>query len=124
METSTIVNKFKQHFFAQTGERLDFRKHVFVENQHGAYPTVNYEFGERVVTELYKFGLEFINDNKANYPDFSGWNYNTAMEVDKLRISTIATRVNSVCDDLSSNYYSFKTLALVDLTMAFGGEGL
>jgi hypothetical protein len=108
MNTSTLIKKFKAQFTQNTGESLDFRKHIFIANSYGAYPTVSFEFGELVVTELYQFAHDFISNNEAHYPDFKGWSYNKDMEIDKLRSTTIEALVECVCETLSIHYHSIK----------------
>jgi hypothetical protein len=104
MNTSTLVKQFKTQFESETGIKIDFRKHAFLNNQYGATPCFNYDFAQDVVTSLYNWAHSFIEENEVNYPHFSGWQYNTSMECEKLRSTKLQALIEGVCESLSINF--------------------
>lgn len=104
MNTQSLVKQFKAHFEAQEGIKLDFRKHQFLDNQHGNSHCFRYEFAELVVTALYEWAHQYIEEHEENYPHFVGWEYNLSMECEKLRSSKLSDLVNDVCHALYLNF--------------------
>ncbi len=100
LSTQNLVKEFKKDLLLEKDIKIDFRSDVFLENQHGLSPCFNYSFAETVVTYLYDWAHQYIEDHEENYPSFSGWEYNTAMECDKLRTSKLKTLIQSVCHEL------------------------
>lgn len=96
--TKQLVKEFK------VTNNLDFRSHVFLDNQYGNSPCFNYDFAETVVSKLFAFAHNFIRNNEEYYPHFSGWDWNLQMECENLRISKLKDRVESVCEDLVRNF--------------------
>lgn len=45
---------FKNKFEQDSGIRLDFRKHVYLSNFHGGYPSYEYKIAEKVVAFVIK----------------------------------------------------------------------
>ena len=50
-----ILNEFKEFTLKSTGLDLDFRTHVFLENQYGASPVYSYSDAEAVIDSVYAF---------------------------------------------------------------------
>lgn len=101
--TKFTVQQFKEYFKSETGITLDFRKHVFLDNQFGATPCVNYDFAEQLITNLYAWGHQCIEDSPELFPTFGGWKYNLQMSCEKLRTEKIKHHIESVIDDLNNN---------------------
>lgn len=99
------VQQFKEYFQAETGVALDFRKHVYLENQYGLSPCVKYDFAETFIKCLYAWGHQCIESNPALFPNFGGWQYNLNMSCEKLRTETISDRTESIVNTLNSNAY-------------------
>jgi len=99
MTNSKLLAEFKA-VFAETNTALDFRIDVFAPNHYGLSPVIPYERVKDIVVSLYAWAHTHINDNKKLYPDFEGWEFNTEMEVDKLRSSRISMLVDNVINEL------------------------
>jgi len=84
-----LMKELKDAYEIESGERIDFRKHVFLDNQYGGTPCFNYNFAESVVVFTYAFLEKHIEENKYDYPMFGGWKYNLMMECEKLRSTTL-----------------------------------
>jgi hypothetical protein len=100
MKTNQKLLKEFKDIFGSTNPPLDFRRDVFAPNDYCASPVVTYDRAKDIVVELYDWAHTYIDDNEEMYPDFSGWVFNTEMEVDKLRSSKINNLVNNVISDL------------------------
>ena len=74
---SALMKSFRAQFLENTGEVLDFRKHVYLDNQYGCTPVFGYEMAEAIVDVIYTFGQNLVDDNPQHFPHFSGWIYNT-----------------------------------------------
>ena len=75
------INKFKQFTLEHHGLLLDFRSHVYLENQYGLNPQYNYDLAETVVTSLFAFW----DKHNVNY----AMRYNKDQMVDELRSTTL-----------------------------------
>lgn len=83
-----LITSFKQFVNDDCGLELDFRKHVFLENQYGASPQYSYSDAEAVLSCVFGFLDKF-------YVDYNG-RYNFNMEIDKLRTSKLKDYLLSV----------------------------
>ena len=100
---TTLMNKFKDSFEASTGNRLDFRKDVYFENQYNLGPTFNYDFAEILVELTYDFFQQEIEENPESYPDFGGWDYCLSMEIERLRTTKAVDFINNFIDTLANH---------------------
>ena len=71
------INKFKQFTLEQYGLMLDFRSHVYLENNSGCNPQYKYPVAETVVTSLFAFW----DKHGVNY----AMRYNTDQMINELR---------------------------------------
>ena len=99
-----LMKRFRAQFLENTGEVLDFRKHVYLENQYGCSPVFGYEMAETIIDEIYTFAQGLVDDNAELFPSFSGWEYNTQMECEKLRSSTVSDLVNRILSDIQNHH--------------------
>lgn len=102
--TKSLVKKFRTDLEIETGIKLDFRTHQFINNQHGATPCFDYSEAKEVIAHLYKWGEEFIETNREYYPHFGGWVYNLDMAVEQLRTTRLKVVVEDICHDLFINH--------------------
>ena len=71
------INKFKQFTSEHHDLLLDFRSHVYLENQYGLNPQYSYSVAETVVDSLFEFWDKYgVN---------SSGRYNKDMMIDDLR---------------------------------------
>jgi len=98
-----LIKSFRARFLENTGEVLDFRKHVYLENQYGCSPVFSYNMAETIVDEIYTFAQEIVDNNEALFPSFGGWEYNKQMECEKLRTSPASQLVNSILSDIQNH---------------------
>lgn len=97
---NALVAQFKQHFEDKTGQKIDFRKHQFLQNSYGNTPTFHYEFAVLVIDEWYTWLNQFIKDNQGRLHDLGGIEYNTQMSCDNLRTDTLKGLLYSDCSDV------------------------
>lgn len=102
--TESLVKKFRKDLESETGTKLDFRAHQFLENQYGASPCFDYDTAKEVISYLYKWGHEYISANEENYPHFDGWVYNLSMAIEQLRTTRLKVVVEDLCHDLFINH--------------------
>ena len=81
------ITKFKTFTAERYGLRLDFRSHVFLDNQYGAYPQYSFSVAETIVDSLFAFWDE-------RGVDWSG-RYNIAMRLNKLRVNPLKQQVST-----------------------------
>ena len=79
------INQFKQFTLEHHGLLLDFRSHVYLENQYGLNPQYNYDLAETVVTSLFAFW----DKHNVNY----AMRYNKDQMLDELRSSPLNQRL-------------------------------
>lgn len=75
--TKKLIKSFKAFLNEEHNTELDFRKHVFLENQYGGYPQYPYAIAEDVVDGMFSFF------DKHNV-DYDG-RYNRSMSIESLR---------------------------------------
>jgi hypothetical protein len=80
------IKKFKQFTLEHYGLLLDFRSHVYLENQYGCNPQYKYPVAETVVTSLFAFW----DKHSVNY----AMRYNKDQMVDELRSSPLNQRLS------------------------------
>ena len=80
------VNKFKKFTLEHNGLLLDFRSHVYLENQYGLNPQYNYDLAETVVNSLF----EFWDKRGVNYAK----RYNKDQMIDELRSTPLNQRLS------------------------------
>lgn len=95
------ISQFKEFLRDEAGIELDFRKHVFLENSYGATPCVKYDFAEVLVTQLYKWAQECVEENPNLFPNFGGFEYNLQMSCEMLRTQRIRLYIEYVVDTLN-----------------------
>lgn len=97
-----LVELFKDDFYFSTdGFELDFRKHVYVNNEYGLYPQkMSWSTAVQIIDSLYAWAHDVISSHSENFPDFSGWIYNTEMEVNKLKTCKIKDKIDDVINTL------------------------
>jgi hypothetical protein len=101
MNTQSLVKQFRNDLSLNKDIDLDFRRDVFISNQHGNYPqSLSYDNASVIISYLYAWAHEYIDDHKENYPDFGGFQYNLMMSVEQLRTSTLNSVIENVCHDL------------------------
>jgi hypothetical protein len=79
--TRNLLSEFKSFVKDETKLVLDFRTHVFLENQYGAYPEYSYSDAETVIDCVYNF-LD------AHFVDYSG-RFNRSMDIEALRTTKL-----------------------------------
>ena len=84
-----IMRDFKKAFEKETGERIDFRKHGYLDNQYGLSPTYSYEFAKKVVPFTYSYFQKLIDEGLGTEPNFLGWEYNLEIAIDGLRVVSL-----------------------------------
>jgi len=104
MNTESLLKAFRASYYESTGIQLDFRKHSYLDNQHGLTPCFDYNFAVDVITSLYDWAHTYIADNACNYPHFEGWKYNLDMTCDGLRTGTLKSLLSDVMLDLYLNH--------------------
>ncbi|MGY8897749.1 MAG: hypothetical protein ACKVI8_06925 [Paraglaciecola sp.] len=72
-----LLSTFKSFVEEETNLKLDFRTHVFLDNQYGAYPQYSYSDAETVIDCMFEFF------DKYNV-DYAG-RYNRSMSIETLR---------------------------------------
>jgi len=102
--TKALVKQFRSDLESETGIKLDFRVHKFLDNQYGATPCFNYDFAEEVISFLYSWAHNFIEENEENYPHFSGWEYNLQMSIEELRTTPLDVVIIDKCKALYLNH--------------------
>ena len=90
--------------FANEHEKIDFRTHVYLENNYGGTQIFSYSFAEKIVVFAYDYVESYLEDNKNHFPDFSGWVWNKQMSIEKLRTTTLKAFLESLIDDLERHY--------------------
>jgi hypothetical protein len=79
----SLLTTFKKFVHDDTLHiQLDFRKHVFLENQYGNYPEYKYSIGERIVDCIFSF----LDKHRV---DYSG-RYNRSMMIESLRTTKLS----------------------------------
>lgn len=95
-----LIADFKEYLEENTGYRLDFRSHGYLENSYGLTPTFNYKFAEMVVENLYDWANQFVEDNIESFGDFGGFCYNLMMSCEQLRSRSLKSYISEICDTL------------------------
>ena len=96
-----LVKLFITHLDEEEGIKLDFRKHVYLNNNYGLTPCFSYNLAERVVARLYEWAEAYAEDHKELYKNGVGFVWNLNMQCEKLRTETLRGMIRSVCFDLS-----------------------
>jgi hypothetical protein len=91
------IKKFKEFTLEQYGLLLDFRTHVYLENQYGLNPQYNYDLAETVVTSLFAFW----DKHNVNY----AMRYNKDQMVDELRSTTLKQQLVVWLESEMNTYY-------------------
>ena len=99
-----LMKRFRAQFLENTGEVLDFRKHVYLENQYGCSPVFGYEMAETIIDEIYTFAQDFVDGNQEHFPGFGGWEYNKQMACETLRHTPASHLVNEILSALHNHY--------------------
>mgnify|MGYP006088754955 CR=1 FL=1 len=73
---------FKSFVLAKKNLKLDFRTHVYLENQYGGYPSYSYSDAEAVIDCMFEFFDKY-------HVDYSN-RYNRSMIIDSLRTGTLS----------------------------------
>ena len=81
------IAKFKKFTAERYGLRLDFRSHVYLDNQHGAYPQYGYSVADTILESLFAF----LDERGV---DWSG-RYNKAMMINKLRVTPLKQQLST-----------------------------
>lgn len=95
-----IFNTLRRVISKKIKKNLDFRKHVYLENPHGLTPTFNYEFAEGVVRAAHAAVEEFIDENKMLFLHYNGFTFNTAIDCEKLRTSSLKQMLSHIAHEL------------------------
>lgn len=102
--SNNLTLAFKEHFYATTGIKIDFRVHAYLSNNHGLTPIFDYELAKKIVASLYQWANDYVVDNKESYPDFGGFSYEMYMALDGLRVGKLSVLVNHVAEELCGHY--------------------
>lgn len=103
MDTDDLIKLFKDTFEDETGSKIDFRKHQYLQNNYGLIPVFSYSFAESVMSSLYRWANAFINEHQDQLR-VTGIDYNLVMACDALRMSKLTTEIEKVCRTISSSY--------------------
>ena len=104
MKTIDLIKLFKEYFYKQYGFKIDYRTHVYLENEYALSPTYDYYTALDFINGLYDWAHKFIEENRAHYPDFNGFQYNTSIEMNTLRAFKLSQKIEGVCDELAEHY--------------------
>lgn len=99
-----LIADFKEYLEDNTGYRLDFRSHGYLENNYGLSPTFDYAFAELVIENLYDWANKFVYEHKDVFGDFGGFGYNLKMSCDQLRNTSLKSYVSDICYRLHHEY--------------------
>ncbi|MED6317201.1 MAG: hypothetical protein VYA60_08145 [Pseudomonadota bacterium] len=99
----SLLGLFRDHFEDETGTKIDFRKHQYLENSYGLTPTFSYSFAETIVDSLYRWANTFIAEHQERFV-VSGFEHNTMMSCDKLRSQSLKSLIEDVCDSIASSW--------------------
>ena len=66
---------------------IDYRKHVFLENQYGDTPTFDYDFAKKIVIELNKSLIDLFEHQLVIY--------DLSMDVEYLRTQTLSNYIET-----------------------------
>lgn len=100
----SLIIDFKEYLEEETGYRLDFRRHGYLENGYNLSPTFNYDFAKMVIENLYDWAQELIHSNQEAYGDFHGFAYNLQMSCEELRTVKLKDYISNVCFSLHHEY--------------------
>ncbi len=100
MNKEIMLKNLKCAFLNESGIDLDFRTHVYLENQYGLYPTYCYSVAEQIVPFVFEYLTDYLEKNQDEYPNFGGWEYNTSMSIEELRITKLKDFIERHIDDL------------------------
>lgn len=95
-----LMNKIKAVMSAKIGDKIDFRKHCFLENQYGGTPCFSYDFAETAVRTAYQVLENILKEDPEQFENYAGWEYNTDMEIEKLRTVTLKNFIENLIEDM------------------------
>lgn len=99
----SLILLFRAHFEDETGIKLDFRSHQYLENSYGLTPTFSYSLAVTVVSSLYRWANAFVAEHQEHL-NFSGFRHNTMMSCDKLRSQSLKSLIEDVCDNIEAEW--------------------
>lgn len=99
----SLMILFRDYFEDETGIKLDFRSHQYLENSYGLTPTFSYSMAEKAVNNLYNWANDFVAEHQDSLR-ISGIRHNTMMSCDKLRSQTLKSLIEDVCDGIEGSW--------------------
>jgi len=111
-----LLTEFKSFVYDETKLEIDFRTHVFLENQYGNYPQFRYSDAETIIDCVYAFLDKHFIDYDCRF--------NRSMDIESLRIQCAKDFiVNRLTDEIekplfyavkNDNFKTFTSCSLAD----------
>lgn len=98
----SLLDTIKSEIERRVGEKVDFRKHAFLENQYNLVPCFKYDFAKQAVNAVYS-ELENVLEENPECFKFGGWEWNESIAIESLRQTPLKTFIECRIDEMLVN---------------------